>query len=87
MIVVQNKNFFSTNNENHNFDTRQRNYLYLPQANLTIYQKGACYSGIKIFNNLPLEIKNVAGDQKKFKNALKKFLYTYSFYTMEEYLS
>ena len=42
--------------------TRQRNNLYLPQANLTIYQKGVYYSEIKIFNNLPLEIKNVAGD-------------------------
>jgi len=68
-------------------DTRQRNNLYLPQANLTIYQKGAYYSGIKIFNNLPLEIKNIAGNQKKFKIAFKKFLYTYSFYTLEEYFS
>jgi len=32
MFVVQNKNFFLTNNENHNIDTRQRNNLYLPQA-------------------------------------------------------
>jgi hypothetical protein len=39
--------------------------LYLPQTNLTIYQKGAYYSGTKIFNNLPLEIKNAAGNQKK----------------------
>jgi hypothetical protein len=44
---------------------RQRNNLYVPQANLTIYQNGAHYSGIKIFNNLPLEIKNVPGNQKK----------------------
>jgi len=51
-------------NENHNIDTRQRNNLHLPQANLTIYQKGVYYSGIKIFNNLPLEIKNVADNQK-----------------------
>jgi len=65
MFVVQNKNLFLTNNENHNLDTRQRNNLYLPQANLTIYQKGSYYSGTKIFNNLPLEIKNVAGIQKK----------------------
>jgi hypothetical protein len=65
MFVVQNKKNFLTNNENHNLDTRQRNNLYLPQANLTIYQKGAYYSGIKIFNNLPLEIKNVAGNKKK----------------------
>jgi len=43
--------------------------------------------GIKIFNDLRLEIKNVAGNQKKFKIALKKFLNTYSFYTMEKYLS
>ena len=61
--------------------------LYLPQANLTIYQKGAYYSGIKFFNNLSSEIKNVAGNQKKFKIALKKFWYTYSFYTLEEYFS
>ena len=66
MFVVQNKNFFLTNNENHNIDTRQRNNLYLPQANLTIYQKGAYYSRIKIFNNLPLEIKIVADNRKEF---------------------
>jgi ABC-type transporter Mla maintaining outer membrane lipid asymmetry ATPase subunit MlaF len=88
MFVVQNKNLFLTNNDNHHLDTRQRNHLYLPQTKLTIYQKGAYYSGIKIFNNLPLEIKNVAGNQKKkIKIALKKILNTYSFYTMEEYLS
>jgi len=65
MFVVQKKNLFLTNNENHNLDTRQRNNIYIPEANLTIYQKEAYYSGIKIFNNLPLEVKNVAGNQKK----------------------
>lgn len=87
MFVVQNKNFFLENNENHNFDTRQRKNLHLPQTNLTIYQKGAYYSGIKIYNKLPLEIKNTAGNQKKFKTALKKFLYNCSFYTTEEYFN
>jgi hypothetical protein len=62
MFVVQNKNFFSTNNENHNIDTRKTNNLYLPHANLTIYQKEAYYLGIKMFNNLPLETKNAAGN-------------------------
>ena len=76
MFVVQNKNLFLTNTENHNTDTRQRNNLYLPQANLTIYQKGAYFSGIKIFNNLPFEIKNVNVNPEKFKIALKQFLYT-----------
>jgi len=72
LFVVQNKILFLTNTENYNLDTRQRNNLYLPQANLTIYQKGAYCSGIKIFNSLPSEIKNVAGNQKKFKIVLKK---------------
>jgi hypothetical protein len=67
--------------------TRQRNNLCLPQAKSTIYQKGAYYSGKEIFNNLPLGIKNVAGNQKKFKITLKKILYTYSFHTLEEYFS
>ena len=62
LFVVQNKHFFLTNNENLNIDTREIKNLYLPQANITIYQKGAYYSGIKIFNNLHLEIKNVAGN-------------------------
>jgi hypothetical protein len=65
MFVVQNKNSFLTDNENHNLDIRQRNNLHLAQANLTIYQKAAYYTGINIFNNLPLEIKNVAGNHKK----------------------
>jgi hypothetical protein len=46
-------------------DTRQKNNLYLHQANLAIYQKGASYSGIKVFNNSSLEFENVAGNKKK----------------------
>jgi len=40
MFEVKNKNVFLTNKENHNLDPR-RNNLYLPQANLNIYQKEA----------------------------------------------
>jgi hypothetical protein len=85
MFLVQNKNFFLTNTENHNIGTRQKNKSYLPQANLTVYEKRAYYSGINIFNNLPREIKYVADILKKFKIALKQLLYTYSFYRLEEY--
>jgi hypothetical protein len=87
MFVVQNKTPFLTRIENYNLDTRQKNNLHLPQANLTIYQKEAYYSRIKIFNNSLLEIKNFADNQKKCKTTLKKSLYTYSFCTLEEYFS
>jgi hypothetical protein len=53
------------------------NNLYLPQANVNIYQKGAYYSGMKMFNNLPFESLNVAGNHKKFKVTLKQFLYLF----------
>ena len=86
-FVVQNKNLFSTNIENHNVDTRQRNDLYLPQANLTIYQNGTYHSEIKFCNHLPMEIKNVADNLKKSEITLKQFLYTSSFYTLEEYFN
>jgi len=84
MFVVQNKKPFLTNNENYNLDTRQRNNLYILQANLTIHQRGAYYSGIKIFNKLPLDIRNIADNQKGFKITLKKFLHKHSFYTIGE---
>ena len=87
MSIVQNKNLLSTNTENHNKDTRQRNNLYVTQANLSVYQKAVYYSGTEIFNNLPTEIKNVANNLKKFKVSLKKFLYSYSFYILEEYFN
>ena len=53
---------------------------------LTAYQIGAYCSGVTIFNTLPTQTKN-ASDLKKFNAALKHLLYTYSFYTMDEYFS
>jgi hypothetical protein len=72
--------------DSHNLETRQSSNLYIPQANLSVYQKGAYYSGVKIFNKLPSNIKKVNGSITKFKTTLKRFLYANSFYTLEEYL-
>jgi hypothetical protein len=85
MFVVQCKNLFTTSMDSHNLETRQSNNLYTLLANLSVYQKGASYSGVKIFNKLPSNIKNVNGNITKFKTTLKRFLYANSFYTLEEY--
>jgi hypothetical protein len=59
----------------------RRNFdLYRPQTNLTIYQRGPFYFGIKLFNHLPLKIKELAHDIKQFRPALKAFLHAKSFY-------
>jgi hypothetical protein len=55
------------NKESHDIFTGQINNLYLPQANLTTFQKGAYYSGVKIFNNLPTETKEISDNPNKFK--------------------
>jgi len=56
-------------------------------ANLTKFQKGVYYSAIKIFNNLPHEIKDLANDILPFQNALKRFLLANSFYNSTEYFN
>jgi len=52
---------------------------------LTVFQKGAYYSGIKLINHLPLKIKSLSSEIKLFKPVLKRFLNLHSFYAVEEY--
>ena len=85
LFLVSNRDFFMRNSQNHNINARQSNDFHMPLANLTVYQQGVHYSGIKLFNKLAQEIKNITGNLNKFKQALRKFLNTYSFYTLEEF--
>jgi len=87
MYVVNNKHLFTRNLEVPNHDTRSAKNFHLPIINLTIYQKGAYYTGIKIFNYLPTHIKNVANEIQVFKMALKRFLLDNSFYSIDEYFN
>ena len=87
MYLVNNKHIFTKNLEVHNHDTRSANNFHLPISNLTKYQKGAYYTGIKIFNYLPTHIKNVANEIQVFKKTLKRFLLYNSFYSVDEYFN
>jgi hypothetical protein len=87
IFVVKNKHLFTTNNQIHNVHTRYKTNLHPPIANLTKFQKGVYYSGIKIFNSLPHEIKGLANEIIQFRNALKRFLLINSFYNSEEYFN
>jgi hypothetical protein len=44
-------------------------------ANLTAFQSGAYFFGIKLFNHLPVDIKNLSNETKLFKHALKRFFF------------
>jgi len=54
-------------------------------VNLTKYQNGTYYLGVKVFNKLPTYIKIESDNPKKFKLVLQKFLYENSFYSPDEY--
>ena len=73
------------NSEIHHVDTRQRATFHQPSMNLTKYQKGVYYLGVKVFSMLPSYIKIESHNPKKFKLILQKFLYENSFYYLDEY--
>jgi hypothetical protein len=57
---------FTSNFTIHNKKTSQNMDLHLPSSKLTIYQKGIYYMSIKIYNSLPIQIKETAHDVKQF---------------------
>jgi hypothetical protein len=84
---VNNKGLYHTTSQIHGVNTRRNFDLYRPQTNLTTYQRGPYYFGIKLFNHLPSNIKELAHNIKQFTAALSAFLHSKSFYTLEEYFS
>jgi hypothetical protein len=85
--IINNIHLFVRNAEVHNINTRQKVYLFPPSTSFIKDQKGAYYSGIKIYNHLPRELKQLSNDPKSFEPALKRFLRTNSFYTLNEYFN
>jgi hypothetical protein len=79
VFVINNRQHFKINSEIHNINTRKILDLHYPQSHLWVYQKGAQYTRIKVFNRLPVSIKQLSHDRKQFKTALNGFLCLHSF--------
>jgi hypothetical protein len=74
LFVLKKREQFKFNSEIHSINTRYNNNFHYPICNLTVFQKGTCYFGIRVFNNLPSSIKDLAHDTKPFRFALKRFI-------------
>ena len=85
IFLIKNNSKFTVNSEIHNINTRQHTNFHYPITNLTGYQQGIYCSGVRVYNKLPLHIKQLSDDPKNFVIQLKKFLYHFSFYSLEEY--
>jgi hypothetical protein len=81
LYIMNNKQPFMTNLE---ISTTASTNLHPSVSNLTKFQQGAHYSGTKIFNNLSSDIKCLSNEIKLLRPALKWFLYTNSFYSVDE---
>jgi hypothetical protein len=87
IFVIKNKKLFYMNNQIHSIHTRFKTNLHPPTGHLTKFQKGVYYSTIKIFNNLPHNIKDLANEVIPFQNTLRRFLLIHSFYNSGEYFN
>jgi len=85
LFVVNNTNYFTSNSDKRFKSTRQSLNFYQPIANLTLFQKGVHYMGIKVFNTLPHHIKEMSNSSGEFETNLKRFLHAHSFYLIDEY--
>jgi len=85
IFVNKNRGLFLTNSEIHDKNTRNNYNFHLPSTNLTLVQKGVYYSGSRVFNYLPINIKILSHDFKRFKSVLKSFLMEHTFYSLEEF--
>jgi hypothetical protein len=79
LFVINNRQHFKINPDIHNINTRNNLDWHYPQSHLSIYQKSSHYTGVKVFNRLPVPIKQLFHETKQFKMAPKCFLYLHSF--------
>jgi hypothetical protein len=87
MFIVKNGELFKLNSDIHHIETRYNNDFHLPSTQLNLFQKGGFYSGIKMYNRLSLSIKDLSHDIKWFKRAVKGFIHSNSFPSLEEYFN
>jgi len=65
--------------------SRMKHDLHIHHCNTVLYQKSVINMGVKLFNKLPLQIKTLY-NSKTFKRAVKTFLISNAFYTVDEFL-
>jgi hypothetical protein len=66
LFVVVNGDYLKVNSEIHNINTRNKLNLHLSISNLSVHQKGTYCSGIKVFNSLPSQIKDLSHNRNQF---------------------
>lgn len=85
VFVFNNRDLFSPNNINHDYNTRNAMNMRAEKHNTSRFEKSPLYSCATIYNKLPVVLK-LEGNVKKFKFKLKNHLISKCYYSVSEYL-
>lgn len=67
-------NMFTANANNHDYETRHASDFEYPNTRLEFGNKTIGYQGVKIWNNIPMNLKN-SKNINCFKHSYKDFLF------------
>jgi hypothetical protein len=70
-FITNNEEHFQTNADVHSVNTRHKDYIYKPAANLSCFQKSTYYAGIRIFSCFPSDLKSLMKEKARLQTALK----------------
>jgi hypothetical protein len=87
MFTINNFDNFQMNSAVHGMNTRSKHQLHRPTVNLSCIQNGVFNSCTKIFSSLTPYILQLKAEKFKFKAALREYLITHMFYSVEEFVS
>nr|CAH7720044.1 unnamed protein product [Callosobruchus chinensis] len=85
LLIYNNQNDFNRNKDFHDYSTRGREMYTIPLTKYRIGRHSPAFLGVKIFNKLGNDMKNIK-NQITFKNKLKTFLLERCYYTIDEFL-
>jgi hypothetical protein len=67
MFVIDNQTKFCSSLDIHGLNTKNQKQPYLPNSNLSSFQKGALFTAVKLFNRFPITIQSPKEDRISFK--------------------
>lgn len=86
ILIKKHIDQYTPNRSIHEHWTRSSHLLHLNRKNKVKTQNSMSYNGIKLYNRLPQEIKDV-NEIHAFRKALTKYLVNKSYYTVKDYLN
>lgn len=82
LYVRQNLDNMTFNKDIHNFNTRHKNNIVLPQTRLAKIAKSYLFISIKLYNKIPVDIRNM--NDIEFMTCIKHHLIAKSYYKLDE---